>query len=74
MISVDVELVRQVQDEREGEAAAHRLACCVAGNQSSRPNQWRSFPAARELLSWIRDFVGFVANRAESQVPSGVPQ
>jgi hypothetical protein len=74
MIAVDFELVRQLQDERKSEAAAHRLLRCLPGAKYSRATQWLSFRAARELLARIRDFVGVAAKHPSPQWQRGVPQ
>ena len=74
MVPVDFALARQLHDERQSEAAAHRLVRSLPGAEYSRASQWLSFPSARELLAPIRDFLGRAVNRAESQMHSGAPQ
>jgi hypothetical protein len=73
MTPVAFELVRQLQDERQAEAAAHRLVRCLPGVGDSRAPQWLRFRAAPRLFAGST-FVGAAANGAESHVQSSAPQ
>jgi hypothetical protein len=70
MISGDFELVRQLQTERQCEAAAHRMVRSMHPAEHSGGSQWQSFPSARQLLARIRDFIGVGANQTKSQLHS----
>jgi hypothetical protein len=70
MISGDFELVRQLQSERQCEAAAHRMVRSLHRAEHSGRSQWQSFPSARHLVARIRDFIGVGANRTMSQLHS----
>jgi hypothetical protein len=53
MIPIEYELGRQLQLERQFEAATFRLACRGAVARDIRPAHHLSLPTPRQLLAWI---------------------
>jgi hypothetical protein len=67
MMPVDYELGREYQQDRQREAASHRLLRQATRAQHSGAGNLHYTPSTRQLRAWINDLLGFVPGGVESR-------